>query len=370
MSPARPHQSWGIDKRTFFTVLAAAVLVEAVCGLVALLIGPLQFRDHIAQAGITDPVIVEHVGQAFTAALGLALAAGVVVALAVGWLVAYLTARRTQRWLVAASEATVKLSHGDHSVRLPPSGLGPQFEHLRQAVNAMAAQLERVERSRRDLLADLRHEIRTPLSVIVAVVDALDDQVMAPGPEAWRTLREPTQRILRLTDDIARLNDIEDPGAAAVTGPIDLADLTERVASQFQPLFDEAGVRLVAVSGEGVTTAWADDDRVAQILSNLLSNALRHTPAGGLVEIRGARLGDRVELIVADSGEGLDEEALSRAFDRFYSGDPARSGGQRHGLGLTIARRLAQSLDGDLTARSAGPGRGAAFSLLLPAGPS
>ncbi|MDR1388305.1 MAG: HAMP domain-containing histidine kinase [Propionibacteriaceae bacterium] len=369
MSPARPRRSWGFDKRIFVTVLAAAVLVEAICGLVALAIGPLQFRDHIAQAGITDPVIVEHVGQAFTAALGLSLAAGVVVALAVGWLVAYLSARRTHHWLVVVSETTVRLSHGDYAVRVPPLALGPEFDHLRQAVNDMAAQLERVDSSRRELIADLRHEIRTPLSVLVAVVDALDDQVMAAGPAAWQTLREPIQRILRLTDDIARLNDSEAPGLPAQAGPVDLVDLVERVTGQFQPLFDDGGVTLSRRRADGPATAWADDDRVAQILSNLLSNALRHTPAGGRVEVGLASAGERVELTVADSGEGLDQAALDRVFDRFYSGDPAR-GGHRHGLGLTIARRLAQSLAGDLTAASPGPGRGSTFSLSLPTGPS
>jgi len=199
-------------------------------------------------------------------------------------------------------------------------------------------------------------------------VEGIEDGVVPATDGTWQTMREQTARLRRLVNDIDSVSQAEERQLNLAPYPIDL-----------NPIVDEA-IRSVstAFAGKGVTLrrwftptpAWvtADADRVREIVDNLLSNALRHTPSGGQVTLTTQAGATGVELDVIDTGEGIAAEHLPYVFDRFYRADPARSratGGS--GIGLTIARALAHAHGGELRASSAGPGNGATFTLVLPA---
>ncbi|MGA8978164.1 MAG: HAMP domain-containing sensor histidine kinase, partial [Pedococcus sp.] len=224
-----------------------------------------------------------------------------------------------------------------------------------------------IDRTRRQILADLAHEMRTPLAAIEAHLEAVEDGVRELDTETLGVLHGATQRLHRLAEDIGTVS-------RAQEGQIDLratrtspATLLASAAAAAEEAYAGRGVTLV-VGASDAPDVVADPERLGQVLGNLLENALRHTPAGGRVELAAAasRRG-WVELTVRDNGAGIADEHLARIFERFYRADPARPherGGS--GIGLTISRALVEAHGGRLTARSAGAGQGATFVIELP----
>jgi signal transduction histidine kinase len=340
--------------------------------LVATTVGPGIFHEHLQQAGVAHtPTESAHVEEAFTSALlialGVALAASVVMALAV---TAYFTTR-VQRSTTAVAHSASRIAHGNYESRVPNPGLGSEFDQLADTINELAQRLGDVEVTRRRLLADLAHEMRTPLASIEAHLEAVEDGVRRLDAETLAVLHTGTQRLHRLADDINAVSRAEEgqleirPAATSST-----ALLTKAEAAARQAYRDKA-VRLV-VHAETTPDLWADPDRLGQVLGNLLDNALRHTPVGGTVTVT-ARMPEAgwVDLTVADTGTGIAPEVLPHIFERFYRADPARAsteGGS--GIGLTISRALVEAQGGSLTAMSDGPGQGSTFTVRLPVSPT
>ncbi|MCI9886912.1 HAMP domain-containing histidine kinase [Micrococcales bacterium 31B] len=349
--------------------LAQAAIVAVgslVAALVAALVGPPLFHDHLLQAGLTlDATGLHHVERAYADAGVVALAAGFVIALAAGFGVSWYFARRLTRPLHELDLVAGRLAQGDYSARMASTALSSELQRVTDAVNGMAERLGATEATRRRLLTDLAHEMRTPLATLSAYLDGLDEGLIGWDAQSARVLREHTVRLVRLSDDMGEASRAEEDRLDLDLRPVDARALADEACAAMRAAYVAKGVRL-SVDGASVTLR-ADAQRLGQVLGNLLSNALRHTPAGGRVSVRVRDLGSRAEIEVRDTGEGIAAEHLPHVFERFYRGDSARDrdhGGS--GIGLTIARGIVRSSGGDLTVRSDGLECGATLILSLP----
>lgn len=340
---------------------------SATLALVALLIAPDIYQSHVREAlGVVPDAVKNHLDHAFTdsiiAALAIAIAAAALTAVAVS---AFLAVRML-RPIRAMAEGAAGIAAGRYDARIPVSG-SDELAVLGRAFNEMADSLQTAERHRRELVSDVAHEFRTPLATIEGYVEAMSDGTMPRDDETLGVLANETRRMARLLEDLSRVSRAEgrqlDLRLAVSEPRLLIADAAQAAAVSFA----SKGVRLDAPTGPSSAPVLVDRDRIAEVLGNLLENALRHTPPGGHVEIGAARRDDTVEIWVSDSGEGLAHEDLERVFERFYRADPARSrssGGV--GIGLAIARAIVTAHRGRIWAQSMGRGRGSRFVLALP----
>jgi two-component system sensor histidine kinase BaeS len=354
-------------------LLAAQLLVIAAgtvtLALVALAAGPPLFRTHLRRAlGTVPPATYRHLQDAFATATGIAVAVGAAAALLTATAVSLLITRRLSRPVHALEVAAARLAAGDHTVRMPPTGLGPELDALTGAFNTMAAAIQATEATRRRLLADVAHELRTPLATLDAYLEALADGVRTPSQETWDVLAGQTARLRRLVDDIALVSRAEERRLPLHRVPVTPNDLVTAAVTAARPGYDAAGVHLATRLADGLPRLPADPDRMAQVFAGLLANALRHTPPGGTVTAATETAGQAVRIAITDTGEGIAPEHLPHVFERSYRADTARDrahGGS--GLGLAIARALVIAHGGTLTAASDGPGTGASFTVTPPA---
>ena len=280
--------------------------------------------------------------------------------------------RGIARPLAALMRAADAVAAGDFSVRVPVTGRG-EFGRLAFSFNRMVEELELADQRRRNLTADVAHELRTPLQVIQGNLEGVLDGVYAPTPAHIAATLEETRQLARLVEDLRVLSQAEAGQLPMQWETVDLAELVADAQTSFAGQAEAAGVVLrTEIAGlPAPLTVTADYGRLDQILSNLLVNALRHTPAGGAVVIRAAPLAAGVMLQVSDSGAGIATADLPYIFDRFWRGDRARThaDGAGSGLGLAIVRQLVQAHDGRIAVVSA-PGEGTTFTVELPAGRS
>jgi len=260
--------------------------------------------------------------------------------------------------------AADRIARRDYRVRIDEPRRGPRWvADTARAFNAMAKELESQDAARRHMMADIAHELRTPLAVVQGKLEGLIDGVYPRDNEQLTTVLESTRVLSRLVEDLRTLSTAESGALALTKEPTDLVALANDVVNAMAPRADEAGVSL-QVSGtrtDAAATAQVDPVRIREVLTNLVSNALRHTPRGGRVDITVAPQSGMVEIRVTDTGEGIAADELPRIFDRFYKG--ATSSGS--GLGLTIARNLIEAHGGRIQASSM-PGRGTSIVFALP----
>lgn len=363
---------WGLTGR----LLAALTLVVLVGGvtawIVAGVVGPVVFHQHMREAGLgAEPMAALHAEEAFQSAsalaLAIALAASVVASLAVS---VFLT-RRIAASLGTLSAAATRIAAGRLDSRVTRPSLGAEFDQLADAFNEMARQLEASDALRQRLLADVAHEVRTPVAVIGAYLEGLEDGVTALTPQTVGVLRDQGARLARLAADLSAVTRAEEGARSLVLAPTAPGTLLSAAFAGARVRYDSAGVDLTLDVEPGLPTVAVDTDRMSQVLGNLLDNAVRHTPRGGSVHL-GAHLSEtgRVRLTVADTGEGIDQDQLDLIFERFFRVDTARDrdhGGS--GIGLAIVRAIVLAHGGTVVARSAGPGRGSTFDIELPPAP-
>lgn len=335
--------------------------------LVASVVGPNIFSDHLQQAGVAHTAEeTRHVEEAFASALlisiALALVASVLAALAVSW---YFS-RRVQRSIGNVADAASQIAAGRYDARVPDPGLGGEFATLALTYNRLAERLEATESTRRSMLADLAHEMRTPLATIDAHLEAVEDGIRGLDADTLGVIRDSTGRLRRLAEDMAAVSRAEEEGLDITLRPMAAADIAAAAAEIARDRYAAKGVHLnteLADAGE----VRVDADRIGQALGNLLDNALRHTPAGGTVTLACRRVDRWVEYRVADTGDGVAADHLPHLFDRFYRADTARDrdhGGS--GIGLAIAKALVEAHGGGISVTSPGPGHGTTFTLRLP----
>jgi signal transduction histidine kinase len=249
-----------------------------------------------------------------------------------------------------------------------------EIGELGNAFNGMAASLEKAERLRREMTADIAHELRNPIAVLQGNLEAVVDGVLPPTADNLEPLLDQTHLLARLVDDLRTLALAEAGQLGLERAPTDPAALAQSVVAQFQPQAEAKGVALRLQTQAALPRVMLDPQRISQVLGNLLSNALRHTPEGGSVVCRvtgdaeagAGREPAVVTFSVRDTGSGIPAEALPRIFERFYRADGGRSradGGT--GLGLTIARQLVEAHGGKIWAKSE-PGQGTEVGFWLP----
>lgn len=358
--------------RSLGAKLLASQLLVVIAGAgtllaLALSLGPGIFRRHVSDAlGYVPPDVAHHLDMAFNDAtllsLGIAVGAATATALALSWVVS----ARVVRPVRALAGAAQHIARGTPNARVPERGTD-ELAQLARAFNAMAASLEQAEDTRRQLLADVAHELRTPLATIESYLEALADGVLAADDENWESIRAETRRLGRLVDDLQQVSRAEAHQLDLHPGPTAPAELVEAALRAAQPAYAAKGVMLAAQLPQQLPAVYVDRERIEEVLANLLTNALRHTPPAGHVQASAQRSGDHLEIAIADTGEGIPAEHLDRVFERFYRVDPARSrmsGGT--GIGLAIVRSIMEAQGGTVTASSPGAGHGATFTLRLP----
>jgi len=310
--------------------------------------------------GAEPPGIVKHALQRF-------LKAGLVIGVFT-LIVGLVLSRGISRPLVNLTEATRAVASGDLSVRVPVHYHG-EMRELAVAFNAMAEDLAHADELRRNMTADVAHELRTPLSVIRGKLEGVLDGVYPATPEHLEPVLEETELLTHLVEDLRLLALAEAGQLSLEKRAMDVGDLLRDAQVNFGPQAADRGVTLSLDLPAELPRVMADWRRVAQVLGNLLTNALRHTPESGCVTLsaaEGVARGGMVEVTVADTGTGIPPNDLPYIFERFWRGAKSRSrAGGETGLGLAIARQLVEMHGGMIRVESA-PGEGSKFKFTLP----
>ncbi len=296
---------------------------------------------------------------------GIALAVTLpILAVAVSWALIQRVATPVAQ-VMAVTEA---VAGGDLSARVESNAAG-RLGRLSRSVNHMVEELERGVEQRRRMTADIAHELRTPLQIIQGNLEGILDGIYEPTGEHIENTLEETRLLARLVEDLGTLSLAEAGQLPLIIEPVDVAELLADVETSFSGQAELAGVGLrVELAPGRPLTILADVQRLSQVLGNLVANALRHTPAGGSITLRGSTRDGAVCLEIVDSGEGIPEADLPYIFGRFWRGDRARThaAGTGGGLGLAIAQQLVQAHGGTIEVESA-IGAGSTFRLILPA---
>lgn len=335
---------------------------------VAVLAGPSLFRSHVRAAlGPVSDNAAAHLDEAFARALLLSLAVAVlaaaVAALALSWYVARRIARPVGRLAAGAGD----IAAGSYDTRVPVSAADDELAQVSRSFNRMAAALEDTEATRRRLLADLAHELRTPLATLEGYLEGLADGVVAAEPATWQTLADALARLRRLVDDIGAVSRAEVQPPDLRLRAVAPGELVTRAVRAARPAAQRHGVRLRDSVHDRVPDVRVDVERIGEALHNLLDNAIRHTPRSGEVLVEATAHGPWVQLVVSDDGEGIDTVDLPHVFERFYRADTARGGREGgSGIGLTIVDAIARAHGGSVRADSPGRGAGARFTIRLP----
>jgi len=365
-APARPT---GVGMRRRLLLAQTLVLLAGgvTTWVVALMVGPALFREHLHRAGVAhDSNEQFHAEQAYQHATALSIAVAITVAALTAFVVTAYLSRRLQRSITEVSAAASAVAEGRYDIRVTSPQLGDEFDELADAFNRMAQRLQAVESTRRQVFGDLAHEIRTPVSVLEAYLEAVEDGVKTLDPQTIAMLREQTGRLVRFAADTASLAQAEEAHFAIAPGWVDAAELLSTVSAT---VADRCTAKKVTLTtrGSDVGRLWADRQRLTQVLGNLLDNALRHTPPGGHITLSAARKGTEVVFTVADDGEGMAAEHLSHIFERFYRADSARDRGRGgSGIGLAIAKALTEAHGGHITVAAVGFGHGTTFTVSVP----
>jgi two-component system sensor histidine kinase BaeS len=284
------------------------------------------------------------------------------VALVIAGLLAWSLVRPLRR-LTAAAEG---IAHGDLSQRVPVTS-GDEVGELAATFNLMAGELEHAEKLRRNMTADVAHELRTPLSVIRGKLEGVLDGVYPATPQHIQPILESTELLTYLVEDLRLLAQAEAGQLTLEKRTVNLADLLWDAQVNYEPQASDQGVTLGLDLPPGLPHVMADWHRINQVLGNLLTNALRHTPTGGRVTLSANAATGQVRVMVVDTGAGIPAEDSPYVFDRFWRGEKSRSRvGGGSGLGLAIAKQLVELHGGTIGAESA-PGGGSEFWFTLPA---
>jgi two-component system sensor histidine kinase BaeS len=263
--------------------------------------------------------------------------------------------------------ASRRLAAGHYGERVPVDGT-TEVNQLATSFNAMAAAVEDAERRRQELIGDVAHEMRTPIATLEGYLEGLLDGVIDPSDRVWAKLHDETGRLRRLIEDLHELSRAEAHQLTVICRATAPAEIVKPAVERLEADVAERGLRLDVDLPPGLPDVQADPERAIQVLTNLVTNALRYTPPPGRIAVRVAADDGLVRFEVSDSGIGIAPEHLPRVFERFYRVDKSRArvlGGA--GVGLTIAQALAETMGGRISAQSPGPGQGSTFTFELPA---
>ena len=363
------HSPRGLASRLMAAQLLVITTGALTLVVASVLVAPALFSEHLTRTGEDSPEVQQHAEQAFASSFAISLAVAMVASLTAAGLVSWFMVRRVARPVVALADAADAVAAGDYSVTVPTGGFGSELTRLSDAFDHMANRLAATDATRTSMLADLAHELRTPLATLEAYIDGMEDQVVPADGASYAVMRDQVARLRRLVVDLRESSAAEEHALGLVLTPLDANVIVRDSVAAAQPRYQTKGVQLQVRLPTEPAPIRADAERAQQVLSNLLDNALRYTPSGGRVEIEVlSNGGTSVQILVSDNGEGVPPDEIEHIFERFRRVDPARavSDGGGSGLGLTIARAIAEDHGGSLTAKSRGVGHGSCFTWTLP----
>lgn len=365
----RPRRRTGFATRLLVAQSLVLLAGASTSWIVAASLGPGIFHDHLDQAGVShSPTETSHVEDAFSSAMVLALVVALLVSLIIAMAVTWLFTRRVQRSIDTVTRSAERIATGDYRFRAARAGLGAEFDVLTGTINELAERLDAVESTRRRMLSDLAHEMRTPLATIGAHLEAIEDGVRTTDAETMLVLRSSTNRLERLARDVSAVSKAEEGQLHIEPRPTRAADLIRSATNAARSAAESKHVDLAEKIESESAHVLADPERMGQVLGNLLENAIRHSAPNSVIVVSCRQVDSHwLELDVTDSGDGIAAENLGHIFDRFYRVDTARNRDQGgSGIGLTITRALVEAHHGYVTATSPGPGEGATFRVRLP----
>lgn len=269
--------------------------------------------------------------------------------------------------IVALSKVAKQIGSGDLQQRVPVQNHSQELDDLARSFNRMAVDLENAETLRQNMLADISHELRTPLTILSGQLHAALDKVYALDEEKIANLYGQTQHLIHLVEDLRLLAQAEAHQLPLAIDSVNLANLWHELAANFSLVAQEKGIRFRVNAMDQLPSLSADTGRLRQVFSNLLANAIHHTPPGGEIIVSSAIEGEQIVLTIRDTGEGIAPEQLPHLFDRFYRADTSRTrdtGGS--GLGLAIAKALVELHQGTVWAESSGHNKGSTITVRLP----
>jgi signal transduction histidine kinase len=333
--------------------IALAAIASAAVGLVILAIGVAVvggdlFTELMMKAGDS----AEHARRMYDDSVVTVVVAASALAVLASIGLAVALARMLARPLDEIGGAARRIADGDYAARVPREG-PEELASLADSFNQMAASLERQEQMRRDFIANAAHELRTPLTNLQGYLEALRDGVIVADAATYESLHEEADRLVRLSRSLDALAEGDAGTSPAAPIELDLAAAIRSAIDLAAPAVERAGLRLETGLPASLP-ARADPDRIAQVLANLLSNAIRYTARGGLITVRAERRPADILVSVTNTGDGIPTDDLDRVFERFYrvekSRDRARGGA---GIGLAIVKQLVESVGGRVGAESA-----------------
>ncbi|MBC8123431.1 MAG: HAMP domain-containing histidine kinase [Gemmatimonadaceae bacterium] len=356
-------------------LLVAFGLVMMVCLTVFFVVGwaaaPVFFAAHLdelARTGVDLSVVRRDLEAGFEFAWMMGAACALIVGLLVAGSLSLYVSRRILDPVRRIGEVTVRFARGRFDERAPRVGI-PELDRLADSFNQMAESLADVERRRTELLGDLSHELRTPLTVLGGYLEGLSDASIAAEPFLFERLGREVNRLRRLVADLGELSRVEAGSLHLEYSAIEMHALVSEVIQKFGDQIPEDGPFIENQISETAPAVWADPDRIVQVLTNLVGNAVHHTPPGNQISIYCTCQEDRLQIAVRDTGSGIAADHLPHVFERFWRADPSRSrasGGS--GIGLTIVKRIVELHSGEVAVESK-PGVGSTFWLTLPYAP-
>ena len=360
-----------------FLAFVSVILVGAVVLVIATqFTAPTAFTRHMGQgAGMGSGMMGQGQGQGmmqdlfneFRTSLNEALGWAALAAVMVAIVVSLALSRRIVLPLQAMTSASRRIAEGHYDERVRVSA-ADELGQLGASFNRMAAQLEQTESMRRQLIGDVSHELRTPLTAIKGSMEGLMDGVLPADAETFQQIHAEAERLSRLVDDLQELSRVEARAYELDLSEVELASLVAATIKRLTPNARAKRITLTSNLPAHLQPIRADEDRLGQVLTNLVSNAIQYTAEDGAVTISAALAENEIQIAVNDTGIGIPPEHLKSIFTRFYRVDKSRSraSGGGSGIGLTIARLLVEAHGGRIWAESDGKNRGSRFVFALP----
>ena len=377
LSQIRQHLTWKLFI-SYLIIILVGILVLAASTEFAI---PSAFDRHMGAMMMNESMmgrgmmresvdLESSLFRGFRQAVNEALLRSALAAFVAAVIVSLFISRRVINPVQEMMAASQHIAEGHYQERVNVPGDPESADELAQlaiSFNRMAETLAQTEAMRRRLIGDVSHELRTPLTVIKGSMEGLIDGVLPPQVETFQQIYREADRLTRLVDDLQELSRVEAGAYDLALQPTDADDLIAATISRLERQFSEKGVALTSEIGPGIAPVLVDQDRIGQVLINLVGNALQYTPSGGRVLIEVTQKGDDVQVAVHDTGVGIPMEHLPHIFTRFYRVDKSRSrAGGGSGVGLTIAKHLVEAHGGRIWAESQGTGKGSVFKFTLP----
>jgi two-component system sensor histidine kinase BaeS len=373
----RTHLAWKVFLSYVVVVLVGVVVLATATSLSV----PTAFNRHMAgmsammsgnsssgNAQLLETELFSSYQAAVTDALTLATVAALIAAVLASYFISRQVVGPVQRMMGISH----RIAEGEYGERLKISGNVQlnqldELDQLALSFNQMADKIEKTEILRRQLIGDVTHELRTPLAAIKGYMEGLMDGVIPMTIETYQQVYSEADRLQRLVNDLQELSRVEAGAYQLKLESVSPADLIGSVVNHLGSQFEEKGMHLETELNANISNVSADKDRILQVLTNLVGNALQYTPTGGSVTLKAAREKSEIVISVSDTGIGISPDHLPYIFNRFYRTDKSRaraSGGS--GIGLTIAQALIKAHHGRIWAESLGEGKGSTFHFTLP----